>query len=211
MKRLLLLIITMGALATPAAGSPCELEVSIVDGEAGSAIAKAVVLVSEYRRGDVVVAKEVTSPGGSANFSHSLPPGQYSIWASYPGFVTSSREVVCDGKPIKVTISLQEDMRVSLVELLARPEYWDGRKVLVTGFLNLEFEGDALYLHKEDWKEQILSNAIWVHPSPSMREQYKILKRRYVMIEGIFDGKDLGHMGLFQGAIRDISSCTILR
>ena len=38
----------------------------------------------------------------------------------------------------------------SLVELIARPELYDGRRVRVIGFVNFEFEGDAIFLSSED-------------------------------------------------------------
>src|SRR6266850_7297599 len=36
--------------------------------------------------------------------------------------------------------------QVSLLELVARPELFDGKRVRVTGYVHLEFEGNALYL-----------------------------------------------------------------
>jgi hypothetical protein len=37
-----------------------------------------------------------------------------------------------------------------MIQLIANPQAWDGKHVRVIGFLRLEFEGDALYLHRED-------------------------------------------------------------
>ena len=211
MFRFLLLLIIAAGFMNQAVGSPCDLAVTVVDVETGSVIPKATVLVSEYRRGDKVLGRESTASDGRAYFAKHLEPGQYSVWVSYPGFESGSSEVSCNSEPVQVSISIREHSIVSLVELIARPEHWDGRKVRVRGFLNLQFEGNALYLHEVDWKEKLFSNAIWVHATPSMREHHKLLNRRYVMIEATFDGEDKGHMGMFQGALRDISSCTSLR
>jgi hypothetical protein len=49
---------------------------------------------------------------------------------------------------IAVTIgqSQTEPLHVSLIQLIANPEKYDGKQVAVVGFLRLEFEGNALYL-----------------------------------------------------------------
>jgi hypothetical protein len=93
---------------------------------------------------------------------------------------------------------------VSMVQLIATSEKWDGKFVRVIGFLNLEFEGDALYLHREDLV-QSLDNCVWVHRTDVMERDRKQLNRHYVVIEGIFDAQDHGHMGMFGGAIKDIT------
>ena len=49
-----------------------------------------------------------------------------------------------------------------MVQLLATPEKFDGKLVRVFGFLRLEFEGDALYFHREDDVQGLTRNGIWV-------------------------------------------------
>jgi len=93
---------------------------------------------------------------------------------------------------------------VSMIQLIATPEKFDGKFARVIGFLNLEFEGDALYLHREDLV-QGLDNCVWVHRTDVMERDQKKLNRHYVVIEGIFDAQDHGHMGMFGGAIKDIT------
>ena len=51
---------------------------------------------------------------------------------------------------------------VSIVQLLATPEKFDGKLVRVIGFLCLAFEGDAVYLHREDFDHSLTQNALWV-------------------------------------------------
>jgi len=41
---------------------------------------------------------------------------------------------------------------VSLIQLIANPQAYDGKTVRITGFLHLEFEGNAIYLHNEDFR-----------------------------------------------------------
>ena len=51
---------------------------------------------------------------------------------------------------------------VSILQLLATPEKFDGKLVRVIGFLCLAFEGDAVYLHREDFDHGLTQNALWV-------------------------------------------------
>lgn len=77
----------------------------------------------------------------------------------------------------------------------------------MVGYLNLEFEGNSIYLHKEDYKRSILSNGMWVNftkESWIKIKKYNINKS-YVIVEGTFDMDDKGHMGLWSGAIKDIA------
>jgi len=91
---------------------------------------------------------------------------------------------------------------VSIVQLLATPEKFDGKLVRVIGFLCLAFEDDAVYLHREDFDHGLTQNALWVDV-PEKRDES--LSRKYVLLEGTFDASDHGQMGLFGGAIRKIT------
>ena len=91
---------------------------------------------------------------------------------------------------------------VSIIQLLATPEKFDGKLVRVIGFLCLAFEGDAVYLHREDFDHGLTQNALWVDV-PEKRDES--LSRKYVLLEGTFDASDHGHMGLFGSAIHKIT------
>jgi hypothetical protein len=92
---------------------------------------------------------------------------------------------------------------VSMIQLLAAPERFHGQVVRVQGFLRLEFEGNALYLHREDFGRALTRNASWVTPSRAFAG--KELSDGYVLIEGEFDAKEKGHFGLFSRSIKNIS------
>ena len=94
---------------------------------------------------------------------------------------------------------------VSLIKLIANPERYDGKAVRVIGFLNLEFEGDALYIHKEDFLAAISQNAIWVHINQSKLKNAAKCNKKYVIIEAVFDANNTGHMGMFGGALKNIT------
>ncbi len=95
---------------------------------------------------------------------------------------------------------------VSLIDLTANKEKYKGKKIRVIGYLNLEFEGNGLYLHKEDYDRGITKNALWltisrdsIHP-PDIKKCIK----NYVILEGTFDTME-GHMGAYSGSIENIT------
>jgi hypothetical protein len=92
---------------------------------------------------------------------------------------------------------------VSIVQLLSTPALFEGKRVQVVGFLHLEFEGDAMYLHREDYEAAITRNGLWVNFRPGMRNLSK-LSDRYVLLEGVFTGTSRGHMGMWSGSLGDI-------
>lgn len=98
---------------------------------------------------------------------------------------------------------------VSLVRLIATPERYDGKVVLVVGFLRLEFEGNGLYVHEEDYKRGITKNAVWVVRNAKVNDRADALNMHYVMLVGTFDASRHGHMDLFSGSLTNITSVTL--
>jgi hypothetical protein len=97
----------------------------------------------------------------------------------------------------------------SLVELIARPELYNGKRVRVIGFVNFEFEGNGLYISKEDWQQSIARNGLWIDPPSGFEADSGPSKRqpnqRYVLVEGTFNARHLGHMGMWSGAIEHVT------
>lgn len=104
-----------------------------------------------------------------------------------------------------------EPLDASLIQLIANPEKYDGKFVRVIGYLLLELEGNALYLHREDYEAQLVKNAIGVDPNSDMEKDRGKFDRKYVLLEGIFDARNLSHMGLFSGELRKISRADVWR
>jgi len=93
----------------------------------------------------------------------------------------------------------------SLIKLIASPEKYKGKDIQVIGYLHLEFEGNALYLHKEDYENGLHENAFWVSFSKNIsKRDLTTYNDKYVIIIGTFHAKDKGHMGLFAGTIGNI-------
>ncbi len=91
---------------------------------------------------------------------------------------------------------------VSMIHLISNPEQYHGKKVIISGYLNLEFEGNGIYLHKDDYINSIYKNGLWC----SIDElKYRKFNKKYVIMEGIFNAEMKGHMGLWSGSIENIS------
>lgn len=95
---------------------------------------------------------------------------------------------------------------VSMVQLLATPEKYDGKLVRIIGVGNLEFEENYLSLSKED-HEFGAGNSIWIELGDKAipYEEAKEYNGKYVVVEGFFDKDDCGHFDMFCGSIKDIS------
>lgn len=97
-----------------------------------------------------------------------------------------------------------EPINVSLVQLLATPDKFHGKFVRVIGYLHLEFEGNGLYLHREDYQSAIPKNGIWFEGTGETMKKPKDFSDRYVLVEGTFDAKSQGHLGMWSGTIAKV-------
>lgn len=98
-----------------------------------------------------------------------------------------------------------ELLDVSLVQLIVNSKDYDGKRVRVIGFVSLEFEGTAIYLHQDDYKHCVCKNGLWLTVSDDIRKKKADFDEKYVLVEGTFNAKNTGHMGLFSGSIQKIS------
>lgn len=95
---------------------------------------------------------------------------------------------------------------VTMIQLIATPEKYDDQLVRVIGVGNLEFEGNCISLSKEDLKYGV-GNSIWIELGEKAisYEEAQQYNGEYVIIEGVFDKDDCGHMDMFCGSIKNIS------
>jgi hypothetical protein len=96
---------------------------------------------------------------------------------------------------------------VSLVQLIADPDRYDGKLVNVIGFLRLEFEGNILYLGEADYSNSIPENGIWINVTKQMIADKEDLNNRYVQILGTFSASKGGN-ALGSGSIQVIRKAT---
>ena len=106
-------------------------------------------------------------------------------------------------KPYQL-LDVQEN--VSLVKLIANPEKYNGKRIQVIGYLHLEFEGNAIYLHEEDFKHSMSENSFWVNFSNNLTKKQDINKfnDKYVIVIGTFKANEKGHLGMFGGTLDNI-------
>ena len=73
------------------------------------------------------------------------------------------------------------------------------------GYVVLKFEGNAVYLNREDAAHGQYRNAVWLDVAPDSDNGRAIPETgAYATVEGTFDASELGHMGLFAGGLAKI-------
>jgi len=94
---------------------------------------------------------------------------------------------------------------VSLIQLIASPQEFHGKLVGVIGFVHLEFEGDALYVHEQDYARAISKNSIWVSLPTSAPKCWHDLTDQYVLVKGRFNEEKKGHRECCSGSLEEIT------
>jgi hypothetical protein len=94
---------------------------------------------------------------------------------------------------------------VPIADLIAFPERYHRSKVSVEGYVQFEFEGNTLCPgpKRSDWKA-----CVWLDVE-GLRDPG--FRRARAVVEGQFDGENLGHLGIAGGAIQEISLVTRLK
>jgi len=111
------------------------------------------------------------------------------------------------------SIGEQPAKPVSMIQLIANPERFDGRSVRVLGYLTIAHEPKhgvqvILWLSEQDAKT--LLNGVLVIPSKEMLRDEEKLNRMYVSITGDYHTihtRDEDPPGT--GLIKDVQSCTV--
>lgn len=112
---------------------------------------------------------------------------------------------------------------VSIYQLLANPDKYHNRLIVISGFYRLGFELSALFASKDDADYFIGKNSLWITfnnkdlklESPSSK--FNPLRRderfdgKYVLIEGIFNKDACGHLGMSAGEIKNVSRIVELK
>jgi len=94
----------------------------------------------------------------------------------------------------------------SLIQVIANPDRYSGKRVVVIGYANIEFEGEALYLHEEDHRQALITNSVRLDvPSAERFKEWQRLGHTYVLVEGRFNAQRRGRPGAAAGTLEDIS------
>jgi hypothetical protein len=120
------------------------------------------------------------------------------------GLLALSGHASSGARPGGTTVS-QEPEFVSMVSLLSTPHLYEGHFVRVIGFLGIEFENDALYLHQEDYRYSISKNSLALRLSESERAKFKDLNSHYVVLEARMYANGPEAAGMWSGALGKIT------
>ena len=109
-------------------------------------------------------------------------------------------------------------MPVSMVQLIATPEKYQGQLVRVEGYLSVQFEDFGLYLSRDDYEHLSGDNAVWLDfkpgvlkgRAPAVPNQNQDVQGKFVIVEGVFDAHSHGHLGAFAGAIHNVSRVQLM-
>ncbi len=110
-------------------------------------------------------------------------------------------------------------IKVSLTQLIAAPDAYDGKVVSVSGFAYIEFENNNLCAAPEPGASRA---CIWINyfdgpvkTDADFARYQKISKkwskynRRHISLRGIFDASDTGHLGGSSGGIGHITKVSV--
>jgi len=112
-------------------------------------------------------------------------------------------------------ISQTRPTTISLVQLLASPQQFGGKAVMVQGFLRFYRQPKHgmnvfLYLHEEDAKNLLVSNAVLVIPSKQMLRDEEKLDRTYVHMTARFAGvRAVEEKSPGAGVLKDVHNCSV--
>jgi len=103
--------------------------------------------------------------------------------------------------------------KISITKLRENPEKYHEKKVTITGFINLEFEGNSLYPKRSDYKKHNYSRSLYIQVTniTELALKKKGINRIYVSMTAIFR-KDLkGHFGMWFGSLTEIENVKIIK
>jgi hypothetical protein len=79
----------------------------------------------------------------------------------------------------------------------------------VIGFVNFEFEGNGLYVSREDWRQSIFRNGLRIEPPAGFDSDSASAGRqpnqRYVIVEATFRAGRGGHFGMWSGTLERVT------
>jgi len=90
---------------------------------------------------------------------------------------------------------------VSMIQLIAHPEEYDGMVVRVQGFYSCRYEESRLYLSQDDRKYYNSSNSLWISDKGADKFVGTKYHGKYIEIVGTFDMQAPAHLWSSPGII----------
>jgi hypothetical protein len=100
-------------------------------------------------------------------------------------------------------LGLRVPAPVSMLQLIANPEKFDGKSVGAIGYLISHNGSGFLYLHREDADFGLYVNALKIEFDPGWPSADAGFDSHYLYVIGKFDAKDKGPRAAFGGSIKD--------
>ena len=103
--------------------------------------------------------------------------------------------------------SPQHPLFISIIQLIANPDAFDGKHVVVSGYVCIEHEGTCVYLHREDSEQALIKNGLWlqVNDVAATGTKEAEVNKHYAMVAGRFNAKNQGHLRLCSGSLEQIT------
>lgn len=94
---------------------------------------------------------------------------------------------------------------VSMIDLLANKEKYEGKRIQVSGFLAMLPNEEALYLDEYNYSETFAEKALWLPLDGASRDAFKDHSRRSGYVTGTFrsdgcNGPQCSYAGRLEGA-----------
>jgi hypothetical protein len=107
----------------------------------------------------------------------------------------------------------ESPVAVSLIQIIANPEKFDGKLVSVQGLLAMGKppyhygEQPILYMHEEDGRNLLTSNSVRVVASSQMVHDREKLNLIYVVLTGVFRAPHAAQNSYADDTITEVRSC----
>ena len=110
--------------------------------------------------------------------------------------------------PLSLAPQTPVPLPVSIIELISRPQEFDGKLVVVRGMLEVDHHGFTLYLGHEDYLHALQENGIWLRPPGDMEEKIEAWDGKYVIVFGKFSAEQReGFTGRQVGGLTEVRTC----
>jgi hypothetical protein len=95
-----------------------------------------------------------------------------------------------------------QPLRVSMIQLLASPERFEGKRIQVEGVFRRGNEERALYVSRDDAEYLNFASGLWLESTKGAETDRN---GAFVVVEGTFTAAERGHLGLWAATIRNVS------
>ena len=196
----------VGCCSVVVAGDVCSLNIVVRD-RSDKAPLPGVEVTLHDDDGQKTDLRLLTGKDGSALFGALDTERSYTVSTMFPSAVPAHASFRCSSPPNALELSVDFPLSISIVALIARPDDFHGKYVVVDGVLSLRYENNALYLSSEDRQKTFTKNALWVQPTAEMSSRRGSLDGKAVRVVGRFNAQSHGHLGLFSGSIEEVQEC----